>query len=157
MKITFLVTGKTEESYLKTGIDKYLSRLKHYVPFKLVELPELKDTKSKSEEQQKSAEAELILKQLDPTDYLVLLDEAGKSLSSVGFANFFEKKQLANTRHLVFLVGGPYGFDKTIYERAAEKISLSAMTFSHQMVRLFFIEQVYRAFTIMKREPYHHQ
>lgn len=157
MKITLITVGKTEDKYLIEGIDKYLKRLKHYISFKITELPELKNTKSLSEDQQKAKEAELVMKQLAPVDLLVLLDEKGMELTSVQFAAFMNKKMLGSVQHLVFVIGGPYGFDKTLHERAADKLSLSAMTFSHQMVRLFFVEQVYRAFTILKNEPYHHQ
>ena len=156
MKITLLTIGKTEDKYLREGIDKYLKRLKHYVPVKISELPELKNTKSLSEEQQKSKEAELIFKQISPADHLVLLDERGQEFSSIQFSEFLNKKILNNIQHLVFVTGGPYGFDAGIYDRANDKLSLSKMTFSHQMVRLFFVEQVYRAFTILKSEPYHH-
>jgi 23S rRNA (pseudouridine1915-N3)-methyltransferase len=157
MKITFIVIGKTEEKYLSEGIEKYLGRIKHYVSLKIVELPELKNTRSLTLDQQKAKEAELILKQLSPNDQLVLLDENGKEFTSVGFSDYLNKKMLASIQNLVFVVGGSYGFDESIQKRAFEKISLSRMTFSHQMVRLFFVEQVYRAFTILKGEPYHHQ
>jgi 23S rRNA (pseudouridine1915-N3)-methyltransferase len=157
MKITFLTIGKTEDKYLLDGMEKYLKRLKHYIAFKVLELPELKNTKNLSEDQQKNKEAELILKNISNTDQLILLDEKGMNLSSTQFSGFLNKKMIGSIQHLVFVVGGPYGFSNEIYNRANEKISLSRMTFSHQMVRLFFIEQVYRAFTIMKGEPYHHE
>ena len=157
MKITFLTIGKTEEKYLLEGMEKYLKRLKHYIPFKIIELPELKNTKNLSEDQQKSKEAELIFKNISNTDHLILLDENGTNFSSVQFSGFLNKKMIGSVQTLVFVVGGPYGFSNDIYNRADEKISLSRMTFSHQMVRLFFIEQIYRAFTIMKGEPYHHE
>ncbi len=157
MKITLLSIGRTTDKYLLEGIDKYLQRLKHYVVFKTVELPELKNTKSLSQEQQKSKEAALILKNLNTADYLILLDEKGASLSSVDFSAFLNKKMVGGIQHLVFIIGGPYGFDSSIYNRADYQISLSKMTFSHQMVRLFFVEQLYRAYTILKGEPYHHQ
>lgn len=157
MKITLLTIGKTEDSYLKEGIEKYLKRLKHYVSFKVLELPELKNTKSLSADQQKAKEAELIHKHIASTDQLILLDEKGKELSSVQFSGFLNKKMLGSVQHMVFVVGGPYGFDPAIQNRADDKISLSKMTFSHQMVRLFFIEQLYRSFTILKGEPYHHE
>ncbi len=156
MKITFLVIGKTDETYLREGIEKYLKRLKHYVSFQYLEIPDLKNTKNLNEAEQKSKEAELILKQLKPTDQLILLDENGEEFSSEGFAAYLNKKMLASVHNLVFVVGGPYGFDQSVYQKAQGKISLSRMTFSHQMVRLFFVEQVYRAFTILKGEPYHH-
>jgi 23S rRNA (pseudouridine1915-N3)-methyltransferase len=157
MKITLLVIGKTEDQYLKDGIAKYLKRLSHYISFALVELPELKGTKHLSEAQQKTAEAELVLRNIRSSDHLVLLDERGKEFTSMEFSAFIEKKMVGNVQHLVFIVGGPYGFDKKVHDRADGLLSLSKLTFSHQMVRLFFVEQVYRAFTIMKNEPYHHQ
>lgn len=157
MKITLLTIGKTEDKYLREGMDKYLKRLVHYTSFKVLELPELKNTKSLSEELQKSKEAELIFKQITPADHVILMDEKGDELSSVQFADFLNKKSLGNVQHLLFVVGGPYGFDASVYNRANGKLSLSKMTFSHQMVRLFFIEQLYRAFTILKSEPYHHK
>lgn len=157
MKITLLTIGKTEDNYLKEGMEKYLKRLKHYISFKVHELPELKNTKSLSPDQQKAKEAELIIKHISNTDQLILLDEKGKELSSVQFSGFLNKKMLGSVQHMVFVVGGPYGFDAGIQNRADDKISLSRMTFSHQMVRLFFIEQLYRSFTILKGEPYHHE
>src|SRR5690606_424596 len=123
----------------------------------IIELPELKNTKHLSEAQQKAKEAELLFKQIQPADFLILLDEKGKEFSSVKFAEFLNKKMLSSVQHLVFAIGGPYGFDDSVYSRANEKLSLSRMTFSHQMVRLFFTEQLYRAFTILKGEPYHHE
>jgi len=157
MKITFLTVGKTEDAYLKDGINKYLTRLKHYTRLTLVEIDELKNAKSLTREQQKAKEAELILKKITQLDHVILLDENGMELSSTQFAAYIDKKALASVANLVFVVGGPYGFDPSVYARANDKISLSAMTFSHQMVRLFFVEQLYRAFTIIKGEPYHHQ
>jgi len=157
MKITFLTVGKTEDAYLKEGIDKYVKRLKHYTKLIIVEIDELKNTKALTPQQQKAKEAELILKKILPLDHVILLDEKGAELSSIQFAAYFEKKALGSANNLVFVVGGPYGFDPSVYERANEKLSLSSMTFSHQMIRLFFVEQLYRAFTIIKGEPYHHQ
>jgi len=157
MKITLLSIGKTTDSYLLEGMNKYLQRIKHYVVFKTVELPELKNTKSLSQEQQKNKEATLILKNVSSTDHLILLDERGQELSSVNFSALLNKKMVGGVQHLVFVIGGPYGFDPHIYNRADYQISLSKMTFSHQMVRLFFVEQLYRAYTILKGEPYHHQ
>jgi len=157
MKITLLAIGKTEDSYLKDGISKYMSRLKHYIKFEIIELPELKNTKALSQEQQKAKEAELIFKNITTTDYLILLDENGAEMNSVQFSVMLNKKMIASVQNLVFVIGGPYGFDNNVYKRANDKLSLSRMTFSHQMVRLFFVEQVYRAFTILKGEPYHHQ
>ncbi|MFD1628449.1 23S rRNA (pseudouridine(1915)-N(3))-methyltransferase RlmH [Pseudopedobacter beijingensis] len=157
MKISLLTVGKTEDKYLIDGIEKYLKRLKHYIKFEIKELPELKNTKHLTQEQQKAKEAELLFKHISSTDFVVLLDEKGSNYTSIQFADFLNKKMIAATQHLIFVIGGPYGFDQTIYQRANDKISLSKMTFSHQMVRLFFTEQVYRAFTILKGEPYHHE
>ncbi len=157
MKIVLITLGKTEDSYLITGIDKYVKRLKHYTRFSIIEIPELRNTKNLSEDQQKEKEAELVLSKIQNTDYLILLDERGKSFSSVEFAGMLEKLGVRGISSLVFVTGGPYGFSEQMYKRANETISLSKMTFSHQMVRLFFVEQIYRAFTILKGEPYHHE
>ena len=157
MKIIFLTIGKTEDVYLKEGIDKYVKRLKHYTRLEVVELNELKNTKALTQEQQKAKEAELIMKKITPLDYVVLLDENGMELTSKQFAGYLEKKSNTSTASIVFVVGGPYGFDRLVYERANDKLSFSRMTFSHQMIRLFFAEQLYRAFTIIKGEPYHHE
>ncbi|MBC7757599.1 MAG: 23S rRNA (pseudouridine(1915)-N(3))-methyltransferase RlmH [Phormidesmis sp. FL-bin-119] len=156
MKITLLTIGKTEDKYLLEGLDIYLKRLKHYISFKILEIPELKGTKSLSREQQKSKEAELILKNIHSTDHVILLDEKGQECSSKQFSTFLNKKMVGGQQHLVFIVGGPYGFSEEIYLRSNEKISLSRMTYSHQMIRLLFTEQLYRAYTILKGEPYHH-
>jgi 23S rRNA (pseudouridine1915-N3)-methyltransferase len=157
MKITFITVGKTEDAYLKEGIEKYVKRLKHYTKLEMAEIPELKNTKALTEEQQKVKEAELILKKITPLDHVILLDENGTEFTSVQFANYINKRSVTSSANLVFIVGGPYGFDQSVYQRANDKISLSRMTFSHQMVRLFFTEQLYRAFSIIKGEPYHHQ
>lgn len=157
MKITLLTIGKTEDSYLREGIEKYIKRLKHYINFKLVELPDVKNTKNLSEDQQKAKEAELIAKNITNTDHVILLDEHGQQFTSKQFSGLFNKKMVGSIQHIVFVIGGPYGFDPSLQNRADEKLSLSKMTFSHQMVRLFFLEQVYRAFTIIKGEPYHHE
>jgi len=157
MKIQLVMIGKTDEAYLIQGIDKYLQRLKHYIPFELTTIPDLKKTKNLSEEQQKKLEGEQIIAQLQTGDQMILLDENGKEFNSVGFANFIEKKMISGLKRVVFVIGGPYGFSEDLYNKAHLKISLSQMTFSHQMVRLFFIEQLYRAMTILKNEPYHHQ
>ena len=157
MKITFITVGKTEDAYLKDGIEKYVKRLKHYTKLELTEIPELKNTKALTEDQQKTKEAELILKKVNPTDHLILLDENGVEFTSVQFANFINKKSVSSSANLIFVVGGPYGFHQSVYQRANYKLSLSRMTFSHQMVRLFFVEQLYRAYTIIKGEPYHHE
>lgn len=156
MKITLIAVGKTEDKYLIEGIDKYLNRLKHYINFNLLIIPEIKNTKNLTEAQQKNKEAELITKQISPNDVVILLDEKGKKHSSVSFANYLNKQMIGSVQHLVFIIGGPYGFDEHIYNRSHSSISLSDMTFSHQMVRLFFVEQLYRAFSILKNEPYHH-
>lgn len=157
MKVTFLVVGKTIDKRLTSLIEEYAERTKHYIPFSMEVIPELKNTKSLSPEQQKEREGELIKKQLSDGDYVVLLDEGGKEFRSIEFAAYLEKKQSQAARRLVFIVGGPYGFSSAIYLLAKEKISLSKMTFSHQMVRLFFVEQFYRAMTILRGEPYHHE
>jgi len=156
MKITLLTIGKTEDKYLLEGLDIFLKRLKHYISFKILEIPELKGTKSLSRDQQKSKEAELIFKNIHSIDHVILLDEKGQEFSSKQFSNFLNKKMVGGQQHLVFIVGGPYGFSEEIYLRSNEKISLSRMTYSHQMIRLLFTEQLYRAYTILKGEPYHH-
>lgn len=157
MKISLLCIGKTDDKFIQEGIDKYLKRLKHYIQFNIVVLPDVKNVKNLSESQQKEKEAELFNKHLSSGDFIVLLDENGKEYTSVEFSSFIEKKMIASVQHLVFLIGGPYGFSPEIKQRANSFVSLSKMTFSHQMVRMFFAEQIYRAFTIMKGEPYHHQ
>lgn len=156
MKVLLLVIGKTDEDYLITGIKKYVGRLGHYVPFELKELPDIRNRKTLNEAQQKKAESFLLLSQLQPGDQVVLLDEKGKSHTSVEFAELLEKQMTSGVKRLVFVVGGPYGFAQDVYARADALLSLSPMTFSHQMVRLVFVEQLYRAFTILKGEPYHH-
>ncbi|RFZ90349.1 23S rRNA (pseudouridine(1915)-N(3))-methyltransferase RlmH [Mucilaginibacter conchicola] len=157
MKITFITVGKTEDAYLKEGIEKYVKRLKHYTKLELFDLPELKNTKALTEDQQKTKEAEMILKKVTPQDHLILLDEGGVEYTSVQFANYINKRSVSSSANIIFVVGGPYGFHESVYQRANDKLSLSRMTFSHQMVRLFFVEQLYRAYTIIKGEPYHHQ
>ncbi len=157
MKVLFLVIGRTVEKRLTSLIDDYVQRVKHYVPFDMEVIPELKNTKALSAEQQKECEGELLQKQLREGDYVVLLDEDGREFRSVEFADYLQKKQSVAARRLVFIVGGPYGFSPAVYALAREKVSLSKMTFSHQMVRLFFVEQVYRAMTILRGEPYHHE
>lgn len=157
MKVLFLVVGKTIDKHLNALIDDYTNRVTHYMPFSMEVIPELKNTKALTPEQQKEREGELLKKQLRDGDYVVLLDEGGKEFRSVEFAAYLQKKQSQVARRLVFIVGGPYGFSPAIYDLAKEKLSLSKMTFSHQMVRLFFVEQFYRAMTILKGEPYHHE
>ena len=157
MKITLIAVGKTTERYFVDAIDEYKNRLKHYIPFELEIIPELKNTKNLSEIQQKEKEGDLILKQLQTGDYLVLLDEHGREYSSIKFAEYIEKKMTNVSRRLVFVVGGPYGFSEKVYNAAHEKLSVSKMTFSHQMIRMIFVEQIYRAMTILSNEPYHHE
>jgi 23S rRNA (pseudouridine1915-N3)-methyltransferase len=157
MKITLIAIGKTDDTYIIEGINKYLKRIKHYIKFDIVVIPDIKKTKNLPEQEQKSKEAELFLKHLQSQDVVVLLDEKGTEISSTHFADFLNKKMIGSVQNLVFLIGGPYGFDASINKRANHKISLSRMTFSHQMVRLFFVEQIYRAYTILKGEPYHHE
>lgn len=157
MKITLLCIGKTDDKYIQEGLDKYLKRLKHYISFNFVVIPDVKNAKNLSEAQQKEKEAELFFKYIAANDQVILLDERGKEYRSVEFADFLEKKMVSSVQHLVFLIGGPYGFADAVKARANGFLSLSKMTFSHQMIRLFFVEQIYRAFTIMKGEPYHHE
>lgn len=157
MKILLLVVGKTTDKHLDTLINDYVGRVKHYIPFDLEVIPELKNAKALTFEQQKEREGELIVKSLRDGDYLVLLDEGGKEFRSIEFAQYLERKQTSVARRLVFVIGGPYGFSQKVYDLAKEKISLSRMTFSHQMVRLFITEQIYRAMTILRGEPYHHE
>ena len=157
MKIDFLVVGKTVQSGFADGITEYCQRIKHYIPFDMVVIPDLKNAKSLSIEQQKEREGELILKALREGDILVLLDEHGREFSSMQFADYIDKKMHTVPRRLVFAIGGPYGFSEAVYARADGKISLSRMTFSHQIVRAILAEQVYRAFTILNHEPYHHE
>lgn len=157
MKITLLVVGKNVGKELTTLISDYAERVTHYIPFEMVTIPELKNTKSLSAEQQKQAEGELIMKQLQSSDYVVLLDERGKEMRSVDFAEWIEKRQQTVGKRLVFIIGGPYGFSKDVYDKKQEMLSVSKMTFSHQMIRLIFTEQLYRAMTIIKNEPYHHE
>lgn len=156
MKTELLLVGKTVNKHFIAGINDYVERTNHYMPFNITVIPELKNTKALTEEQQKEREGDLILQKLQSSDTVVLLDEHGKELRSIEFADWLQRKQ-NTTRRLVFIIGGPYGFSKAVYERANEKLSLSKMTFSHQMVRLIFCEQIYRACTIIKGEPYHHE
>jgi 23S rRNA (pseudouridine1915-N3)-methyltransferase len=156
MKICLLVIGKTDEAYLQSGIELFLKRIPHYLPFEMKAISDIKNSKNLSEDQQKEKEGELILQQISASDELFLLDEQGLEVSSVGFARFLEKKMVSGIKRLVFVIGGPYGFSGNVYSRAIGKVSLSKMTFSHQMVRLIFLEQLYRAMTILKGEPYHH-
>lgn len=157
MEITLIVIGKTNAKYLIEGLDEYTRRLKHYITYNINILPDIKNTKNLTEEQQKETEGKLILNALKPGDYLVLLDERGKEFSSMQFSDYLQRKMNSGLRRLVFVVGGPYGFSKDVYNKADEKLSLSKMTFSHEMIRLFFTEQIYRAMTIIRGEPYHHE
>ena len=156
MKIGLIVIGKTDARYFAEAIEEYRGRLTHYIPFEMEVIPDIKNAKNLSEAQQKEREGELILKALQPGDYLVLLDEHGKEMRSIEYASWLQRTA-NNSRRLVFIIGGPYGFSPSVYQRANDKISLSRMTFSHQMVRLIFTEQLYRACTIIKNEPYHHE
>tara|TARA_B110000977_G_scaffold115346_1_gene149072 strand:+ start:283 stop:756 length:474 start_codon:yes stop_codon:yes gene_type:complete len=157
MKILLLVIGKTDEKYLTEGIDKYLNRLKHYIGIDYEEIPDLKNRKSLSEAQQKKQEGLLIMSKLKAGDKLVILDDKGKEYSSKEFSKHLQLQMNSGIKRLVLVVGGPYGFDTSVYAKAAGKLSLSRMTLSHQMIRLFIVEQVYRALTILKNEPYHHE
>ncbi len=156
MKVSLVLVGKTDENWIREGIEIYTKRLKHYLPFSNIELPSLKNTGNFSPAQQKEKEGELILKACTGADCVFLLDEQGKAYSSSQFAAFLQVQMNASVRHLVFVVGGAYGFSDEVYSRAQGKISLSQMTFTHQMVRLFYTEQLYRAMTILKGEKYHH-
>jgi 23S rRNA (pseudouridine1915-N3)-methyltransferase len=156
MKTVLILVGKTVNKHFVAGIDDYAERITHYMPFEIITIPELRNTKNLSEEQQKISEGDLILRQIQPSDTVVLLDEHGKEFRSIEYARWLQQKQ-QTARRLVFVIGGPYGFSDAVYSRSNEKISLSKMTFSHQMVRLIFTEQLYRACTIIKGEPYHHE
>ena len=157
MKITLLVVGKTDAAYLKEGMEIYVKRLKHYINFSIEVIPDVKKGKNTGVDQQKEKEGELILSKLAPGKELHLFDEHGKMLSSKGFAKFIDQKMLSSVKELVFVIGGPYGFSDEVRKQATSEISLSKLTFSHQMVRLLCVEQIYRAFTILKGEPYHHE
>ena len=157
MTIKLLVVGKTDSASLQDLIAEYEKRLRHYIKFELEIIPDIKNAKNLSQAQQKEKEGEFILKNLNATDVLILLDENGKQFSSVEFSDYLQKKMNSGIKQLVLVIGGPYGFSHAIYTKAQAKISLSKMTFSHQMVRLFLVEQLYRAFTILKNEPYHHR
>ncbi|GAL68477.1 23S rRNA (pseudouridine(1915)-N(3))-methyltransferase RlmH [Jejuia pallidilutea] len=157
MTIKLLAIGKTDNKELTSLIEVYKTRLNHYIKFEFEVIPDLKKAKNLSENEQKHKEGELILKKISPSDVLILLDENGKQFSSLSFSNYLQKQMNSGLKHLIFVIGGPYGFSDEVYMKANGKISLSKMTFSHQMVRLFFIEQLYRGFTILKNEPYHHR
>lgn len=156
MKITLLVVGKTTDSRLSSLMEEYISRLKHYVPFELVVVPDLKNTKALSEEQIKTAEGEAILRFVTPSMDIVLLDEHGREFRSIEYAEWLQKK-MGSGKDLTLVIGGPYGFSEAVYARANGKVSFSQMTFSHQMIRLMAVEQIYRGMTILRGEPYHHE
>lgn len=157
MKIVLLVIGKTDASYFIEGIQQYSARLQHYIPFEMNVIPDVKNVKNMTGQLQKEKEGELILKQIQMGDELVLLDERGKEFTSLKFADFISRKMQTVPKRLVFVIGGPYGFSEEVYKKAKEQVTLSRMTFSHQMVRLIFVEQLYRAMTILRGEPYHHE
>lgn len=156
MNIKLIAIGKTDNKNLQTLIDEYTKRLGFYIKFDLDIIPDIKNVKNLSESEQKVKEGQLILSKLTPTDQLILLDENGKEFNSVGFSDFLQKKMNSGIKTLAFVIGGPYGFSEEVYQKAQGKVALSQMTFSHQMVRLFVIEQIYRGFTILNNEPYHH-
>ena len=156
MKIVLLAIGKTNAKYLQEGIEQYTKRLSHYVPFEFKILPDVKTTKGLSQDKQKEMEGQMFLNTIQSGDVVVLLDERGKEMTSRDFSVYIDKKMVTVAKNLIFVIGGPYGFSAEMYNRANEKLSLSKMTFSHEMIRLFFIEQIYRAMTIPKGEPYHH-
>ena len=157
VKILLLTIGNTDKKFMKEGIDDYVKRLSFYIPFEMKVIPDIKNRSSLSLDLQKEKEGQLILNQISLGDYVILLDEHGLEFSSVEFSKWIEKKMIAGMRQIVFVIGGPYGFSNTVYQRSDVKISMSKLTFSHQMVRLIFVEQVYRAMTIIKNEPYHHE
>lgn len=157
MKIELAVIGKTSIGYLKQGIDEYIKRLKHYVPFEIKYIDDIKNTKNISEDQQKRTEGAKILSLLDKSDFVVLLDEHGKEYTSMQYSSYIQKRMLSGVKKVVFVIGGPYGFSQEMYDRANDKISFSKMTFNHEMIRLIFTEQLYRAYTIINHEPYHHE
>ena len=156
MKISLLAIGKTSSKHLQDGIEQYIKRLGYYIPFEFKILPDVKATKSLTEERQKEMEGDIFLNQIQAGDFVVLLDERGKEMTSREFATYIDRKMVSIPKQLIFIIGGPYGFSKAVYERANDKLSLSKMTFSHEMVRLFFVEQLYRSMTILRGEPYHH-
>ncbi len=157
MKIKLLAVGKTDDKNLNQLIELYQNRLKHYVKFEIEIIPDIKNAKNLSEAQQKEKEGDLILSKLQNTDQLILLDDKGKQYTSIEFSSFLQKKMNSGIKQLVLVIGGPYGFSEAVYKKASGKLSLSKMTFSHQMIRLFIVEQIYRGFTILRNEPYHHE
>lgn len=156
MKVQLIAVGKMNDAPLVQAVEKYVKRLSHYVPFQFVIIPDVKNTRGMTEQRQKEVEGASILSAVDSRDFVILLDERGKEFTSREFASYFDRRTLSLAGNLVFVIGGPYGFSKEVYDRANDKISLSRMTFSHEMVRLFFVEQLYRAMTILRGEPYHH-
>jgi 23S rRNA (pseudouridine1915-N3)-methyltransferase len=156
LKVKLIQIGKTDTSYINEGVELYTKRILKYHPYEVFTIPDIKNSKKMTEEQQKKAEGELILKQIQSSDFLVLLDENGKTYNSLEMAKFLEGQMLQSIKQMIFVIGGPYGFDSAVYERANRKIALSKMTFSHQLVRIIFAEQLYRANSIIKGEPYHH-
>lgn len=156
MRISLIENGKTRDSFIKEGVEQFRKRVVHYVPFKIETLPDLKNTRNLSMKEVMQKEGEMILKKLKPGDYMVLLDERGKEFSSIAFAEYMNGLE-GRVNHLLFVIGGPYGFSEEVYRRADAKVSLSKLTFSHQLIRLVFMEQIYRAYTILKGEPYHHE
>ena len=157
MKLKIIFVGKTEADYLKIGSDIYYKRLKNYLPTELIIIPALKNTKALNIEQQKTKEGKLILDKIDSSDFVVLLDEKGKEFRSVDFAKYFQNKMNSGIKSLCMIIGGPYGFSPDVYAKSNQKIALSKMTFSHQMIRLILLEQCYRAMSILRNEPYHHE
>jgi len=155
MRITLIESGKTRDPFIKEGVELFRKRVVRYVPFKIDTIPDLKNTRSKSMKEVQEQEGLLLLKRIKPTDYMILLDERGKEFSSISFAEYINSLE-GRVNQLLFVIGGPYGFSKGVYKRADARLSLSKLTFSHQLVRLLFMEQLYRAFTILKGEPYHH-
>lgn len=157
MKITLAVIGKTEVGFVRQGIEEYVKRLQHYAQFNIQYIGDVKGTRSMSEGQQKTAEGKQLLATLENSDYVILLDEHGTERTSIDFSEWLQRRLASGSKRLVFVVGGPYGFSTEVYDRANEKISLSKMTFPHELVRLIYVEQLYRAFTILRHEPYHHE
>lgn len=157
MKVCLLVIGKTDAAYLRSGIEEYEKRLNRYLPYEMKVLPDVKNARNLEEEVQKEKEGKMLLEEIQRTDWVVLLDDKGRQHSSLEFSNYLAQKMLGGIKRLVFVIGGPYGFSPAVYQRTNEKLSLSKMTFSHQMVRLIFVEQLYRGMTILKGEPYHHE
>jgi 23S rRNA (pseudouridine1915-N3)-methyltransferase len=157
MKVTLLVVGKTNESYFIDAVNEYVKRLKHYLPFETETIPDVKNAKNLSIDQLKEKEGDEILKYIDSGDFVILLDEHGKEFTSVKFADYLEKKMMTGEKRILFIIGGAYGFSQKVYDKASDKLAMSKMTFSHQMIRLIFTEQLYRAMTILKGQPYHHE